>query len=264
MNRKHKTIYYTDYSDDVVVNSNQDYEITENYVYIHHNPFYRLASGIVYVLAAVIGFFYVHLWLRMSIRNRNVLKESGKNGYFLYSNHTQPIGDVILPGFVVGTSKRMYTVVSQANLGIKGIGKVLPLLGALPIPEKLHQMGSFQSAVETRAKEGHVIAIFPEAHVWPYYTKIRPFSVTSFHFPVDCDLPVYSMTVTYQKAKWGKKPQCIIYVDGPFRADKTWTKKEQRRWLHDQVYQAMLERSKNSNIEYIHYEKRSNGEKDEP
>ncbi len=46
------------------------------------------------------------------------------------------------------------------------------------------------------------MTIFPEAHVWPYYTGIRPFGEAAFHYPVATGKPVYTMTVTYQRRRW--------------------------------------------------------------
>jgi hypothetical protein len=44
-------------------------------------------------------------------------------------------------------------------------------------------------------------------------------------------------------------------VDGPFYADKSLSPKEQRRQLRDMVYNAMVERAKCSNVEFIEYRK---------
>ena len=100
--------------------------------------------------------------------------------------------------------------------------------------------------------------IYPEAHIWPYYTKIRPFTDMSFRYPVQFDLPVFCFTDTYQKRRFGSKPKIVTYVDGPFYADKSLSSKEQRKELRDKVYNTMVERAKKSNVEMIHYERKEN------
>lgn len=36
-------------------------------------------------------------------------------------------------------------------------------------------MRSFLDAIRTRIEEGSFIMVYPEAHIWPYYTGIRDF-----------------------------------------------------------------------------------------
>ncbi len=98
-----------------------------------------------------------------------------------------------------------------------------------------------------------MIAIYPEAHIWPYYTKIRPFDEKSFRYPVDFDKPVFSFTNTYQKRKFSKKPKMVTYVDGPFFPDASVPKKARQLKLRNEVYDAMTKRSQANNIEVIKY-----------
>ena len=58
-------------------------------------------------------------------------------------------------------------------------------------------------AIKKRIEQKKCVVIYPEAHVWEYYTKIRPFPSTSFKFPVNCDVPAFCMTTTYYKRKFG-------------------------------------------------------------
>ena len=63
------------------------------------------------------------------------------------------------------------------------------------------------------------------------------------------------MTTTYYKRKNKVKPGIKVYVDGPFFADNSLNTKEQEKELCKKVYKKMIERSKNSNYEYIEYKK---------
>ena len=56
--------------------------------------------------------------------------------------------------------------------------------------------------------------------------------------------------------KGKKKPKITIYIDGPFFPDDI-PLKEARKNLRDKVYNQMIERSKESNFEYIKYQKKS-------
>lgn len=250
--KKTQTYYYKSYNDDFVQSKNQNYKLKENYKWIKNNIFYKIISRAIYFIAQIVGFFYCKFGLHVQIKNRNILRRYKKQGYFIYGNHTQPVGDVFIPAYVT-SSKRIYAVVSTSNLGIPIIGKLLPMLGALPIPETLKDIKKLKEAIQIRIKQRKCVVIYPEAHVWPYYTKIRPFPETAFKFPVECNAPVFSMTTTYQKRKFGKKPKIIVYIDGPFINDYKLTKKENVEQIHQQIYQTMKNRSSNSTYEYIKY-----------
>ena len=114
-------------------------------------------------------------------------------------------------------------------------------------------MKIFNETITTRIKQNKCVVIYPEAHVWPYYTKIRPFNEKPFKYPVNLNAPVFSMTTTYQKRKKGNKPKVIVYIDGPFEPDIKLQKNERIRKLHDEVYDCIQERSNLSNYEYIEY-----------
>lgn len=137
---------------------------------------------------------------------------------------------------------------------MKGLKTIVEMLGAIPIPSNRQAMKNFLNTVEIRIKKASSITIYPEAHIWPYYTKIRPFKAVSFKYPVQLDKPVFCMTNTYQKYR-KNKIRMVTYIDGPFFQNKELKMQEQKQDLRDRVYNCMVERSKNSNIEYIKYEK---------
>ena len=239
-----KTIYYKSFEDDVVTSSDQEYKIKDNYKWIHKNIFYILLSYLVYYIILVIALIY-KLVKRIHYNNKKVL--SGR--YFIYGNHTSQYGDILNP-FLICFPRRPYLICSPANLGIPVIGKLLPMMGALPIPEDIHGLAKFKKAVEYRSKKGNPIVIYPEAHLWPYYTKIREYSNVSFHYPVDLNTTVYSMTTTY------KKKGIDIYIDGPFESNKDLSKKDNTELLRLEVSNKMKTRSKLNEVEHITYKKK--------
>lgn len=249
-----KIYYYDDFDSDVVKSKNQEYILKENYKWIHKNVFYKIWAYILYVIFFIFSFIYDKLILRVSIKNRKVLK--GKNSYYLYINHTQEMGDAFVPP-VITRYKRPYYIVNKANLGIPVLGKLLPALGAIVIPDGIHDMLKFRKALKYYGKK-HPIVVYPEAHVWPYYTKIRPFNTSSFQLAVEDEKEVYCATTTYQKSKFFKRPKIVIYVDGPFVCNENLSKKEKVQRLEKLVHDKMTYRSKNSNIEYVTYKKKDN------
>ncbi len=79
------------------------------------------------------------------------------------------------------------------------------MLGAVPVPNKISEMKKFYKTIETRIQNNKPVVVYPEAHLWPYYKKIREFPDTSFKFPVNLNVPSFCITTTYQKRKNRKK-----------------------------------------------------------
>ena len=130
------------------------------------------------------------------------------------------------------------------------------MLGAIPIPSDIKAMKNFLATIEEKIKNKNSITIYPEAHIWPYYTKIRQFKAVSFKYPVKLNAPAYCITNTYQRyGRHNNKIQLVSYVDGPFYPNEELTLKERQQDLRDRVYEKMVERSKNNNVEHIKYVK---------
>ncbi|MBQ3817026.1 MAG: 1-acyl-sn-glycerol-3-phosphate acyltransferase [Clostridia bacterium] len=253
MDKKMKEIrYYSSFSDDFSQTRDQNYKLPEGYLWINNSIGFKLLSGLIYGAAILFSNIYCRLFLKVSIKNRKVLKKAKKTGGFIYCNHTMPVGDVFNPALAC-LPGRIYTIVSPANYAIPVIGKLLPYLGALPVSDTLSGIKKLNEAIKTRLSEKKYIVIYPEAHVWEYYTDIRPFADTSFKYPVKFDKPSFCITTTYQKSLIGKKPKATLYVDGPFFPDKDKSQKEQTEQLKSEIAEVMKERSRNSSYCYIKY-----------
>lgn len=250
-----KVIYYKDELNDEFSEAQiEAKKIDGSYVYIHKSLFKKITHFFWYRMVAFpIAFFYLKIVHRHKIVNKKVLKKE-KNGFILYGNHTHAICDALIPTFV-SYPKHTYVIVHPNNVSMPYLGRITPSLGAMPLPDDLEASKNFVEAIKYRINKGKVVMIYPEAHIWPFYTKIRPFTSLSFRYPVQFNKPVYCFTNTYQKRKHSKKHRIITYVDGPFYPDLTKSAKESRELLRNQVYEKMVERSKNSNIELIKYVK---------
>lgn len=245
--------YYDSFSDDFLETKNNTKKLPENHLFIHKNPVYNFFAAILYFLVKTYARFYAKFFLHLKIVNHNRLKN--KHGYFIYSNHTQKLGDVFNP-FIINFS-HPYIICNQSNLGIPILGPLLPMAGALPIPDSISGKKRLFSAISERYKQKKAIVFYPEAHLWPYYTKIRPFESSAFVFPAKENAPVFVATTVYKKSKTRKKPSITIYIDGPIKADPLLSKKERAEYLKNQVQTVMTNRAKLSNYEYIKYQKRA-------
>ena len=270
-------------------------KIDENYKYIHKNLLWNITAIILYrIIFSIPVYIHTKIKYKFEIVNKEALKKEKKNGYFIYGNHTNEFIDPFFPTFIT-FPKRVYVIANADNVSIPGLKTAIRMLGALPVPDNIKASKNFFKAIKYYINKNRVIAIYPEAHVWPFYTKIRNYKSVSFKYPIELDKPVYSFTTTYQqfennkrkKDNTGKKDnkydtiktnnmndevikneigpkealkrdkiKIVTYVDGPFYPDKTINKKEAQEKLRNEVYEAMNNRSKNNNIEIIKYVKR--------
>ena len=257
--KQEKTIYYKDeLNEEFSTAKIAPRKIDENYKYIHKSVIWNsIAFLLRNVLSVPIKFLYAKIKFKIKYVGKEKLKPYKKQGYFIYGNHTQIFADTFITSNT-NYPKKNFFIVNPENVSMKFLGNIVEMLGAIPIPSNKEAMKNFLEVIEKRIKDGNSVTIFPEAHIWTYYTKIRPFKTVSFKYPVQLNVPTFSVTNTYQSyGKNNDKVRIVTYVDGPFFPDDGCkTMKEKQQNLRDKVYKKMVERSQNSNIEVIKYVKK--------
>ena len=246
---KRKRYYVDEVNDDFASLLVNKKHLKAPFKYVDRNPFYRFLSGLLYyVIAKPIVWLMNKLFNRQKIVNKNILKDYKNQGYFIYANHTNDMGDAYTPNIL--TSKRNYMIVSEETMSIKGIQTLVKMMGAIPVPYEMGNVRPFLNAIEERiVKDKASITIYPEAHIWPTYTGIRNFKEESFRYPVDLNVPCFVITNTYQKSGCLKKPRLVSYISGPFYPDTTLPRKEAIKKLRDEVYNEMV--SKSTSVEQV-------------
>ena len=253
-----KIIYYTDELNDEFSEAQiKPRQIDENYKYMHKNLFWNFCAYLVQqVFSLPIKYLYAKFKFNFKVVGKEKYKPYKNQGCFIYGNHTQSFGDT----FFISNSiypKKNFLIVNPENVSMKGLKTLVQMLGAIPIPTKRSGMKNFLKTIKTRIEQGNSITIFPEAHIWPYYTKIRPFKSVSFKYPVELNVPVFCATNTYQAyGNNNDKIKIVMYVDGPFFPNTDLEPKQRQEDLRNRVYESMVRRSKNSNVEYIKYIKK--------
>ena len=250
-----KIIYYTDETEDFAGTNIQQKPLPVNHKYFH-GPIWNAFAGILYYgVAAPVAWVIKKVWYREKVIGKKKLKGYKREGFFLYGNHTRLMGDVFCPP-VICFPKKVYVIANPDSVSIPVLGNFPEMLGCVPLPTERRGVKNFHDAIKKHAEKKHVVSIFPEAKIWPYYTKIRPFPDGSFRYPVEMGKPVFCMTVTHQKGRFLKRPKSVTYIDGPFFTDENLTDKERQRALYEAVRACMIERSKNSDYEYVKYIKK--------
>lgn len=207
-----------------------------------------------HILAKPIAFLYMKIKYGHRIVNKKALKKVKNTGFFIYGNHTNPIADALIPT-MLAHPVGVYVIVHANNVSMPVLGKITPSLGAIPLPDDSDAAKNFNHAIDTLIANNKSIAIYPEAHIWPFYTGIRNYNDHSFRYPAKYNVPVFSFTNTYQK-KTGKNPRIVTYVEGPFYPDENSLLKDRKRELHEKVLLSMKENSKKNTVEMIKYVKK--------
>ena len=194
--RSERVIYYSDpLTDDFATMNIRTREVGPEYPFVRSGLLWKLFAFLLYYFIAVpLVFLISKLYLGLRFENREVLRQLSGTGYFLYGNHTRAL-DAFLPA-MTAFPKKAYVVSNPDAVSLPGLGWLVMMLGVIPIPTRFSGMRKFIDAVSRRCREGNCVAIFPEAHIWPFYTGIRPFSDTSFRYPVKENLPVVAMVTT--------------------------------------------------------------------
>ena len=255
---KRTVIYYEDELHDefstAVIEARR---IDESYIYDRSGPWRAFTRFFWYrIVATPLAFMYVKLNLHQRSVGREKLRPFRRTGFYLYGNHTNAVGDPLTPN-IFCFPKHVSFIVHANNVSMPFLGRINPSLGAIPLPDTREAYKRFIDCVNGRIEKGHAVVIYPEAHIWPYYTKIRPFPDASFGYACKSGTPVFCFVNTYQKRGKKKKPRTVTYIEGPFYPDTGLPLKESRKKLRDEVYDTMCRLAEHSDVEVIKYIKKT-------
>lgn len=227
------------------IDSSYRYERTDGFRMLLHIFWYRC-------VAVPLAFCFLKLKFRHKTVGREKLKAAKGKGYFIYGNHTQIVADALIPTFICFPNDAN-VIVHPNNVSMPFLGRITPYMGALPLPDDMEAARNFSAIIKKRIGQKRAVFIYPEAHIWPYYTKVRCFGDDSFSYPIKYSTPVFCFTNTYQKKGRRKHPRIVSYVDGPFFPDSSLPLRERRQRLRDEVYAAMSKRAELSDVVWIEY-----------
>lgn len=246
-----KKVYY--FSDEI----NDDFaplglerpKIDENYKYIRKNPFNVFFSAIVYYCLAKPILSFIAICMGVKVKNRKNIKPFRKRGLFIYANHTSYLDAFVIQAFVGGFKRTNILGYSDAS-AIPFVNHICKACGYLPIPSTLKGTQKLMEAIEYYVERGQSILIYPEAHIWPTYTKIREFSKTSFHYPAKLKTPIIPIVTVWRKSKISKNPKMTLVIGEPIYPKSELNDNENKIYLRNKCYEQM----KNISSSYNQYE----------
>lgn len=216
-------------------------EVPESYKYIRNNPINVFFSNILYYCIAKPIMSLICIFGGVRCKNRKNLKPLKKTGTFIYANHTSIFDMFAIQSFVVRgkrTNLIGYSDMTSVPIGVN----ICNALGYIPLPlANLKCVRNMLKGLDYYInKKKQDVLIFPEAHVWPFYTEIRKFPSASFHYPAKLMAPVIPIVTVYRKSHFYRKPRPTIIVGEPIYPKKEFDLKQNRDYLYEECYKQMV------------------------
>lgn len=219
-----------------------------DYDYLDNSKKRRKKRKITFFLLCTIVRFVAWIRYGFRIKGKKVLKTYKKeleNGAVTICNHVV-FWDYI---FVMLALKpyRPYVIVWLENFLGKDMKNIRNIKG-IPIPEDFENLKYFDKAVTNALNNKEFIHVYPEASMWFYYNKIRPFKKGAFNFAVKTNKPVLPLIVTYHKRKglmklFFRKPGMHITILEPVFPKENVSRSENINYLINESRNRMSEYS---------------------
>ena len=255
MKAKEKVIYYRDELNDDFSGLDINVKpLEEGYRYMRTGFVYRTFEFLFYYSVMIpVVYMLQKLVCHQKFANRKVMKRAKREGCFIVSNHTQVQSDAYI-GPLATFPKKCFIISSPHVLSVRAMRLGMQAYGVIPLGSNLDEKRAFLHCVETRLKENKAVIVYPEAHVWPFYTKIRPFDYQAFVCLTRQNKPMFVLTNCHQKRRFFKRPKIVTYADGPFYPNGELSTMEAAKELRDIAYETMSQRTQaHSTCEYIKY-----------
>ena len=255
MKTEEKVIYYKDELNDDFAGLNINLKpLGPRYRYMRTSCFFKVFEFLFYYVVMIpVVYMLEKVYCHQKFANRKLMRKAKKDGCFIVSNHTQVQSDSYI-GPLATYPKKCFIVSHPHVLSIRGLRLGMQAYGVIPLGSNMDERKQFLHCVETRLQQGKAVIVYPEAHVWPYYTKIRPFDHQAFTYLSRYGKPMFVLTNCYQKRRFSKRPQIVTYADGPFYPSAGASKLEAAKQLRDIAYETMCRRvAEHSTCEYIQY-----------
>lgn len=220
-----------------------EFNIDENYKYVENGFLFTFFSNLLYFgVAYPILTLLFKLLYNFKIEGKENIK--GLSGNFVsVSNHVLFL-DCAMVGLALGKRNAYFTTL-EGSFKIPFVRKLIKLLKAIPIPNKISNKKHFIDVINCLLHDNCVVHFYPEASLWPYCNKIRHFKNGAFDFAVNNNVPVVPMVFKFVKPSgirklFKNKPDIILKILEPVYLKKYFKNdKEKVDFLKDLVFKKM-------------------------
>lgn len=186
-----------------------------------------LSFSFYYLIVFPLLMFYFKFIMRTKFVNVGMAKKN-INGGIIISNHVHQM-DSPMSGVAFFPRRLTYTSI-KANFNLKVAGKLVQILGGVPIPTDLLESRIFFHELVKLARQGKLIHFFPEGELIQFHEGVRPLKRGAFKVSVESSVPVIPVYISFKhyKTKIRKKEKYkVIYKAGmPIYPDLTISTKD--------------------------------------
>lgn len=148
---------------------------------------------------------------------KKLRKLKGK-GAITVANHVHTLDSTFLSLGMFPRKMQFSSI--KSNFEIPVIRWIVRLLGGFPIPENMAGMLKFAKDIGRALDKGQLIHFYPEAALWPYHEKLRPFKNGAFRFAVQFNAPILPCVIVFKERKFRKPAAKLIILDAIFPLQK--------------------------------------------
>lgn len=219
--------------------------IGNDYGFIPKRFFWRLAAAALRIVVMPLIMLYNKLILGVRVKGRENIRLARRagRGVITVSNHINVMDCAMTAQVCFPRAVGLTTI--QDNLTIPVAGKLVKLLGGIPIPKEPARMRHFVKFVGGRLKRNKIIHFYPEGILRPYSGRLHAFSRGAFVLSVKNGSPI--VPVVYVQRRLGglmrlyRKGKCSFtaMVLPPEYPDQTLPVREAAAALMSKVFGAM-------------------------
>lgn len=209
-------------------------KLDAKYPYYNTNKRFVIWQVLMNFVFIIIIYFSCFLRYGLKIKGRKYkhgkYRKYFKNGFVTTCNHVFEWDYVLIRSAL--RCKRGYVVVWHKNHN-SSLGKLMRVVGAIPIPDNLNGLKKFDDAIDEAIKDKHMVHFYAEGSMWYYYEGLRPFKKGAFNYAYKNHVPVYPMAISYRPARglfklWKRHgyPLATLEICEPQFADYSLSKNE--------------------------------------
>ena len=199
---------------------------------------FLLISKLFRMLAIPLLFIIDRAFWGLKIKGVRNLKLLKRRGAITVANHVHSMDATFVS---LGTFPRNMNFSSiKGNFEIPLVRWIVRILGGFPIPETTAGLMRFTKDIGRALQKGRLIHFYPEAALWPYHKKLRPFKNGAFRYAVQFDVPVLPSVIVFKERKLRKPAARLIILEPIEPPDKSLGSiKKRTDYLRDITYKSM-------------------------
>lgn len=229
--------------------------------FVKKSRLFKFCSNLFYYLIALpCLYIYEKTVYGLKIRGKRNVRKVRKTGAVSVSNHVHLL-DCAKNAIAMYPRHVIFTAL-PSNFEIPVAGKLLTMLGSMPVPDKIADVKVFLNEVKKLVKiKKRIVHIYPEAHLINYYAGIRSFEKGAFTIACDAQVPILPLVISWRERRGlfklflKNKPLPTISIGKPIYPNLSLMAKDQIKDLSERTRKAMEDiyttSNNGSNVDYF-------------